>query len=308
MSTLAPAAPVPAAQVLHIAVSREFSYRGVPPGCRKPRTLKASYADRLSVRVATAAEAPVLCEIDQTHRTWRGGEDVELSTSTIIYRAYDGRVWSRNPAEESRNLGASAATTIGAARTWDMHEEEARHYLGRILREMVDCYLVIDGDIYEVSEEPAYSLSHSTSFSGDSLTIAISTEPKGQHVYRLDERAVLDADRPGYIEDHALSGRCRRSDDSTDEVVIYDDFTVRNLRADLLRRPSISHHRTAERVKALAKRFSEYVVESGLRGDLASACDRLDESALPPGVTAGDLLACRDAIERLYRALRSDES
>jgi hypothetical protein len=133
-------------------VTSTITYRPyrVPPRCRKPRPVLETFKHKFSIPCVTSGEAPVVALVpdDRGYYGTPTGMDAPL-------RAHDGKLYTAEMrGRQPVRAGTDAFRATDTHESWDAWEYEAIQEAGNRFRDI----LVIDGEVWKVTPEPAYAI------------------------------------------------------------------------------------------------------------------------------------------------------
>jgi hypothetical protein len=177
-----------------INVPFEFHRMEIPRRCRRPRAVRYVDTHTVDVREVTGIEAPVAIKItapSYLKKYPRGG---------LKLRYYDGKLWT--PYDTWRGAKVilpdipHIKTDISDVRFYSVAwsyatEEDAR----KLLSDQYDKFLIVDGVVHRVSDEPRYvihttGLGHNHGVTGTSIRVEYGYNPNihRDRYFRLDDR------------------------------------------------------------------------------------------------------------------------
>lgn len=274
-----------------VAATITYEYSGTPKGCRKTRTMSGSRLAVIDLIQASAARYPIVYSVTERVADHRQ-EDAPERDQVIARRWGEGRLWCPYaPRSELATVVSQCLSNVlhGRYDWYRLSESNVQASIDRGIAEVISLYRVIEGELYRAATEQVWVVEKPCRYRGK-VEIALSDEPRGELVFRLDE---LDQARAAAA---ALIADLQTSRDM--EVVVEGAASVE--RPDLLQRPSGRLHTAAIR----SWRVIESVRESTqLLGRLEQwLLDPMAE-ALPPGLTVADGLRLRDALLQMRGAL-----
>jgi len=222
-----------------IVDSIQYSAQGLPNNrCSRLRSMPFTHDYSCEVVEWTDAEAPLLVEIGHAEQERdENGKKRRKSTTWRQYRIHAGQVWVPTETTIAEIPAFISRILTQAIDSWRDRESQAIAKFNSALEKFVANHRIIDGQLWEPGQEPAIILQFHHYMRETFLWLKVVDQDYEMGkagdglVFRLDE---FDVAVREVAQRHKFRGEVRTVDTA--------DVLIRNLRSDLITRPSFNDY------------------------------------------------------------------